>query len=506
MEAPGVSQDDGVSDRKVTYTEVFAIGEYRALFAGTQLSWIGLYMARAVVMVVVFVETNSIAMAAAAFALSYAPWILGGPLLATLAERLPYRSVMWVSDLLRAVLVALVALPGMPLPWMLLLVFTVAMLSPPAQAARSATMPLVLTGERVVLGIAINAAGAQTTQVLGYLTGALIAALSPQSALLINAGAFLLAAVVTRLGVQHRPPAMREEDRTTLIRETGEGFRMVFATPALRTIAIIVFASMLFAILPEGLAIGWADELAAGEESRRGLYQGLIMVANPLGVALGGLLISRLLAPSVRRRLVPIFAVLGPLSLVPALAQPGIIGVVAMATIAGLAMAGMAPTLNGMFVQILRHGYRARAFGVMNSGMQVIQGLAVLVAGLMTEFFPLHIVVGFWSVAGVILMSILAWRWPKLAYFNSAIAESKVVNQELEEASERLAAARQTTVPARHALAPTRPAPVPAGQAPANAQQPAGNAPHAHADAGQPTADRATEVPAQRGTSAADSR
>jgi MFS family permease len=437
MEAPGVSGHDGVSDRKVTYSEIFAIREYRALFAATQLAWIGDYMVRAVVMVLVFVETDSIALAAAAFAVSYAPWLIGGPFLATLAERLRYRSVMWIVDVLRALLVALIAVPGVPLPVMMLLVFGVALLAPPGHAARSALTPLILTGERVVLGIAVNQASGQATQVIGYMGGAMIAAFNPRGALLLNAAMFATSAVIIRFGLRDRAPAMRAEQRSNLLRETYEGFQVVFGTPALRTIAIIVFASMLFAILPEGLAIGWADELAEGEESLRGFYQGLIMLANPLGVVLGGLLISRLLAPSTRRRLVPVFAVLAPLSLVPALAQPGIVGVVAMATICGFVMAGMTPTLNGMFVQILRHGYRARAFGVMMSGMQIIQGLAVLLAGLLTELLPLHQVVGLWSLAGVVLMGVLAARWPKLQYFNDAIAKSQVINRQLQEEEQR---------------------------------------------------------------------
>ena len=50
-------------------------------------------------------------LSAAAFAVSYLPWMLGGPLLAALAERYPYRRVMIICDLVRMVLIALVADP-----------------------------------------------------------------------------------------------------------------------------------------------------------------------------------------------------------------------------------------------------------------------------------------------------------------------------------------------------------------------------------------------------------
>lgn len=453
MEAPGVSTDDRSNDRKVTFSEIFAIGEYRALFTATQLAWIGDYMARAAIMAMIYVQTGSIALSAAGFAITYAPWLVGGPFLATLAERLRYRNVMVVCDILRAVLIAAVAIPGMPMPAMLALVFCVAMLAPPAQAARSATTPLVLPGERVVLGLAISQAFGQATQVIGYLAGAMIAAHNPQLALLINASTFATSAIILQFGLKDRAPALRQEQRSNLLRETAEGFQVVFGTPALRKIAIIVFASMLWIILPEGLAIGWAEQLAEGDAAR-GLYQGLIMVSNPFGVVLGGLLISRLLRPSIRRRLIPVFAVLAPLSLVPAVIDPPIVGVLVMVTASGFLMAGMTPTLNGMFVQILRHGYRARAFGVMNSGMQIIQGTAVMIGGLLTELLDLHLVVGLWATLGTVVMFTLAARWPKLDYFNKAIAEAEVANAAAEEAAAEEAAsggsAPQEQAPARN--------------------------------------------------------
>jgi MFS family permease len=420
------------SERKITFGEIFGIGEYRAIFSATQLSWIGEYMAKAAVMALVFAQTGSVALAAASFAISYAPWLVGGPFLATLAERYRYKRVMITCDLLRASLIGVVALPGLPLPAMLVLVFCVALLAPPGQAARSATLPLVLTGERVVLGLAVNQSTGQATQVLGYFAGAVVAIVNPRLALVINAGTFALSAVILWRGLTDRPPAMRAEHRSHLLRETGDGFRVVFGTPALRVIAIMVFTSMLFVIVPEGLAIGWASELAEGEGTRQGFYQGMILVANPLGYAAGVLLIARLLLPTARRRLVPFLAVLAPLALVPALGNPQIVGVVVMAMVSGLAMAGMTPTVNGLFVQALPNGFRARAFGVMNSGMQAIQGIAIFATGLLVGLAgsdQLHLVVGLWCLAGVLVMTLLAVRWPKPAFFASAIADAESANR-----------------------------------------------------------------------------
>src|SRR5207244_7546504 len=132
-----------------------------------------------------------------------------------------------------------------------------------------------------------------------------------------------------------------------------------------------VLAAHLFTILPEGLAAAWAGQLEpSGAE--RGLAQGMIMMATPLGYFLGGLLISRLIRPQLRRRLIRPFAVLAPLTLVPALTDPPAQVVALLAALCGVCVAGMVPTSNGLFVQALPRQYRARANGVMQSGLQIV--------------------------------------------------------------------------------------------------------------------------------------
>src|SRR4051812_32277620 len=110
MEDP-VSSEVRATPRPATFREVFTSGEFRALWVASGLSWFGDYLAKAAVTGLVFNQTQSVALSAATFALSYAPWIVGGPVLATIAERLPFRRVMVVCDLLRMVMISAVAIP-----------------------------------------------------------------------------------------------------------------------------------------------------------------------------------------------------------------------------------------------------------------------------------------------------------------------------------------------------------------------------------------------------------
>src|SRR5919112_1131859 len=195
--------------RPVTFREVFANGEYRGVYLALLASWVGDYLARAAVAVLVYQQSESVLLSAAAFAVSYLPWLLGGPPLTALAERYPYRRVMVICDLLRAGLILILVVPGLPIPAMLLVVFLVMLANPPAQAARSALQPLVLTREQLPTAMAASATTVQAAQVVGYLAGAtLAAAVHPRLAIVIDAVMFLLSALLILTGVRRRPAAL----------------------------------------------------------------------------------------------------------------------------------------------------------------------------------------------------------------------------------------------------------------------------------------------------------
>jgi MFS family permease len=415
-------------ERPATFREVFAVGEFRAIYAASTLSWVGDYVARAAITALAFQITGDVLISAAAFAISYAPWLLGGSVLVALAERYPYRSVMIICDLARmALMIALVAaIPDLPLPALLGLLLASALLAPPFDAARSATLPSVLPGDKYVVGVAVHSSTAQPAQVAGYLLGAALAAYDPRVALLLNAGTFAISAALVRWGVKPRKPALAADRRTHLLAETVDGFRLVFGTSALRAIALLVFGGALFVIVPEGLAAAWAAETAVGSDM--GWVQGMIMASVPAGWILGGLSVTRLMAPNTRQRFIRPFAVCAPLALVPAIFSPPAGVVALLAGLCGFAMGGLVPVANAMFVRALPDEYRARAFGVMQGGLALLQGGAVLVTGALAQVYELPLVVGAWSIGGVVLMSVLIAVWPPARRFEEATAAAKAAN------------------------------------------------------------------------------
>jgi hypothetical protein len=203
------------------------------------------------------------------------------------------------------------------------------------------------------------------------------------------------------------------------LHESAEGFRLVFGRETLRSIAILIFVLTMFAIVPEGLAAAWAAQ-GNPDSATRGLDQGLIMAAGPIGFVIGGLISGRLAGPEWRDRLIRPLAVLSTLILVPALIGPPPPLAAVLVAFSGIAQGGLSPTLNSKFVLILPHGFRARAFGVMQTGMQLSQFVGVMATGWLANEFKLPLVVGLWSIGGTALMVLLVGRWPSRQAFQVA--------------------------------------------------------------------------------------
>ena len=151
-------------------------------------------------------------LAAAVYAVGYLPWVIGGLFLAELADRYPRRSVMVFCDAARAVLVAVMVVPGMPIGALVALLFAATMFAPAFESAKASITPDILQGERYVLGTAVL----QTTLLVGEVVGAVgggvaVAFLGVRPSLAIDAVTFVISGLLIGLGIRARPAAVRPE-------------------------------------------------------------------------------------------------------------------------------------------------------------------------------------------------------------------------------------------------------------------------------------------------------
>ena len=368
-----------------TFREVFAVREFRALWLAQLLSVAGDQLARVAMTVLVFDRTHSALWTALTYAVTFLPWVIGGLALSGLADRRPRQQVMVACDVARTVLVCLMALVSLKAPpaaalWiMVTLLFFVTLLDSPFKSARSAVMPDVLPGERYVLGTAVTQTTLQVGMVSGFALGGLVVAvLGVRAALLADAATFAASAALVRFCVQQRPAAAHAAaGRLSQFAEMAAGVRLVFGDRTLRTLMLLGWL-VAFYVVPMGLAAPFAASFHTSLPIP--VSTGLVFAAGPFGTALGAVVLGRLVPPASRQRLIGPLATAACGLLLLCWLQPEMIA--ALMIIAGSgACASYQLAANAAFVAAVPPDRRGQAFGLANGGMQVSQGLWIVLAG-----------------------------------------------------------------------------------------------------------------------------
>lgn len=386
------------SERGATYRDVLASREFRYILSSTILSLIGDQMAKVALSILVFQRTSSALLTALTYGISYLPWVVGGPVLSTVADRLPRRRVMIVCDLVRAFMIALIAAPYVPVPALIIILLVSSMFSPPFESSRSALTTQVLTGDRYVLGNGLSLTASQMCNILGLLAGgALVAAVSARGALLIDAGTFVASALLIRVGVLHRPVADGAR-RTSWRKQMAGGAQAVFRNRRLRAILLVVWCSPAFGFAWEGITAPWAHDMNRGART-----VGVLLAAGTAGMVAGTIVITRLFRPALRNRLVLPMAIAAPGAIAFALIAPANFPLAVALVVVGGILSSFAIPLNALFMQALPVDLRGRAFGFAQGGLMASQGIGVLVAGALAAVLRPGEVIGILGIAGAVL-------------------------------------------------------------------------------------------------------
>lgn len=370
----------GARDRPATFRTVLAIQEFRALYLAHTLSVAGDQLARIAIASVVFTRTNSAALTGLSYASSYLPWLLGGPSLSVLADRLPRRAVMIHCDLARCILVAAIAVGRVPIALLFALVGLVCMLQPPFAAARAALIPAVVgEGARYRAAANLTSATSQIAVAVGFSAGGLaISEVGATPTLILDALTFALSAALTYAAVHPRPSALTRPSSWRL--DMAAGAMTVLRSPRLRYLALSSWVVVGVAISTEAAAIPYAHAHRGGA-----VAAGLLTAALPAGTVVGALVLSRISNDLGAERALPLLNLGAPLTLMltglnPALLFTGVAWFVAGAFSATTVLA------NRLFVVGVPDELRARAFGFAAAGISGAQGLGTLAVGTIATY------------------------------------------------------------------------------------------------------------------------
>lgn len=382
-----------MTERTARFRDVLSVREFRFLWLAQAQSRAGDQIARVAVALLVFDRTGSAALTALTYALTYLPPLITAPFLSGLADRYSRRAVMVSVDLLRAVLIGLMAIPGLPLPVLALLLVAATCPEPLFSAARVATVPRTLPGNLFPVGMSIISSTDQIAQIAGFaLGGIVVGAFGPHPALAANAVTFLVSAALLHWGVG---PHLPEDDGIGPKRGSGfalAGIRLVVGDRRLFAIAGLVWLVGCF-VVAEALAAPYAAEIGAGDEA-----VGVLMASVVVGTAIGALLVARLNSDWRRRLTVPLAVAVG-VPLMATAAAPPLWLTVLLWTLAGVFHAYVV-LAQVRFAQFIPDGMRSRAIGFAAAGLQTAQGLGIAIGGMLASAISPSAAIGICAAAG----------------------------------------------------------------------------------------------------------
>lgn len=267
-----------------------------------------------------------------------------------------------------------------PVSVMLAVFVLVAVVEPVFSAARSGLLPEVLDGDRFVLGRSVLVVAMSSCQVISLgAGGALLATVGPRAALFAAAGINAVGAGWSYVGLERRSARASKTGRSPVL-ETLRMNAALLGNARIRGLLLAMWLPVSLLTGAESLAVPYAASLG-----RDGELGTLVLAALPVGMIAGNLVIGRLLRPKQRERLaLPLALLVGaPLLLLAAMLPLWLAFIVFAVSASGLSYE---LGIQRAFADAAPARARGQAFGLMNTGFMVGQGIGALILGALAEF------------------------------------------------------------------------------------------------------------------------
>lgn len=388
-----------------SFRALMAHREFRAMWLAIAQSQFGDQLGRVALSILVFDSTGSGAATASVYALTYLPAVVGGVLLSGLADRYPRRGLLVTCDLARAALFVAMAIPAVPI-WAVAALLTVAVIvGAPHKAAEPAVVADMFEGDQYSAALGLRTATGQVAQLAGFaLGGALVAGVGARTALALDGATFALSAGLLFAFLLPRPSRRSTTDNAKSLRG---GISIVWNDRRLRLLLAFSWLAG-FWIVPEGLAAPYAAANGGGAISVGGL-----LAANPVGVAIGAILLSRLVPATARGKAI------GPLAI--ASGAPLALCWSAPSTLVSMLLWGLCGLLSSYqvlviaeFVSLVPPGQRGQAIGIGSAGLMAVQGVGLLGGGAVATATGAAPAIALAGVTGAALSIVVTVSWGRV--------------------------------------------------------------------------------------------
>jgi MFS family permease len=396
---------------RIGLRDVLGVREYRGMLLAQIASEAGDQIARVALALLVLSHTGSVLLAAATFAISIVPSFFGGALLGGLADRYSRRTLMLGADLLRAVVIAilaLVSLPDTPL-WILFALLLLAETATPVFAsARGATTPEVLGAVGLVTyGAALSRSLSLANQAVGLVVGGVIVQFtSPRVALFLDAISFVVSFVILLVFLKPRP-ATKEGAQSIrmLFSDLARGWNLLMDDRSRRALVLLGWGMALPLVAPEAVALAYVR--SQGDSDGWG---GLLMASVVTGAAIGAFLVGRR-PPRDQLDLVLPMAIAMSLPLLVTGIEPPILVLVALWTLSGMAQAFLVPVMT-FTTLFTANEQRGAVVGIAGAGFSLLTFLGYFLVGLVANLTSPAFAVVVFAVVGLVIASVAFLTWP----------------------------------------------------------------------------------------------
>ncbi|MGI5467550.1 MFS transporter [Streptomyces sp. CA-132043] len=315
------------------------------------------------------------------------PLIFAGAVGGVWIDRIGGKRMSVLSDVVAGVSIGLVPLldntVGLPLPVLMGLLFGRSLGSTPTGAARQSLIkPLA---EQSGVRLASANSWMQGAPRLGLLVGAplaglLVAVSGPVTGMYVDAGTFLLSALLVAVGVPNRSASASAAPRDHgFFRQLAEGAKLVRGIPVVGAMTAFVFVTNFLddAFNPVILPV-YSDEVLGS-----GQYLGWLVAASGCGAVAGTFAYSPASArwlTSRRWTLLGCFLVIGALRLALG-GMPGVVLSIVISFLLGLAAGPLNPALSTVMLEKVPEAAFGRVFALTSAVGMSAAPIGILVAG-----------------------------------------------------------------------------------------------------------------------------
>jgi MFS family permease len=331
----------------------------------------------------------------------FANWfgsLLVGPMAGPISDQLDRRRVLiWsnIVQLLIAVGLLLLALTDRLHPWPIMGLLTLAGLAAGFQYSSSqALVPVLVPPELAIAAVRMNSVGFTAARAIGpAVAGLTLGTYGIKTTFALNAASF--AVFLAGLAVIHPRPAARKVQTMSWMGQFGDGFRYLWARPAMRMAVITAFVVGMFGSSVVQLSAGLAAEVY--DIDGRGL--GFLTACFGIGSVTASVIIVRYGNRVRRSRLALVGVFVYASGIAAAVAIVGYPAVLPAFVLLGLGHVLSGVSLNTTIQAQVDEEYRGRAITFFLMAMLGGTPIGALLGGSLGDLFGLRPALGLFSIA-----------------------------------------------------------------------------------------------------------